>query len=124
MRHAQTLRGGILTCGLLATALAVTPIRASAQDVTVRGSGTCQGYLDAKRSSVEKALKDLRWLLEYVSGLAVATHVNILANDDNADAMLTWVNTYCEVYPAKYLSDAGDLFYRFRLEQMKACYPK
>jgi hypothetical protein len=55
-----------------------------------------------------------------MSGLAVATHVNVLGNDDNAEAMLKWVDTYCQLYPAKYLSDAGDLYYRFLKEQMIA----
>lgn len=124
MTHAKTLRR-ILTCALLAAALAVTAMQASAQNVTVRGSGTCQAYLDAKRSnSVQEAVKDLSWLLGYMSGLAVATHVNVLGSDDNAESMLKWVDFYCRVYPAKYLSDAGDLYYRYLKEQMKVSYPK
>jgi hypothetical protein len=114
----------MLRCGLLAIALTVMAMHASAQGVTVRGSGTCQAYLDAKaRNNVQDAVKDLTWLLGYMSGLAVATHVNILGPDDNADLMLTWVDAYCKRYPAKYLSDAGDLYYRFLTEQKKA-YPK
>jgi hypothetical protein len=115
----------MLTCGLLAAALAVTAMQASAQDVTVRGSGTCQTYLDAKRSnSVQEAVKDLVWFMGYVSGLAVANHVDVFGKGDNADVMFDWVNTYCERYPAKYLSDAGDLYYRYRVEQIKASYQK
>jgi hypothetical protein len=111
----------MLICGMLATALAVTAIQASAQNVTVRGAGTCQAYLDAKRNGeVNQAVNDLTWLLGYVSGLAVANHVDILGKLDPAESMLNWVDTYCQVYPARYLSDAGDLYYRFRIEQMKA----
>ena len=124
MTKRQTLPRRILTCGLLATVLAMTAIQASAQNVTVRGSGTCQAYLDAKRNSVQEAVKDLNWLLGYMSGLAVATQVDVLGKGDNADFMLTWVNAYCQLYPAKYLSDAGDLYYRFVKEQMKASYAK
>lgn len=122
----RNLTGKMLRCGLLATVLAAAAMQASAQGVTVRGSGTCQAYLDAKaHNSVQDAVKDLTWLLGYMSGLAVATHVNILGSDDNAESMLKWVDTYCQLYPAKYLSDAGDLYYRFLKEQMKAAaYPK
>lgn len=120
MRKGQTLPRRMLRCALLATALAVTAMQASAQNVTVRGSGTCQEYLDAKRTSVQEAMKNLNWLLGYMSGLAVATQVDVLGKGDNADFMLTWVNAYCQLYPAKYLSDAGDLYYRFLKEQMKA----
>jgi hypothetical protein len=117
----QTLPRRMLRCALLATALAVTAIQASAQNVTVRGSGTCQAYLDAKaRNNVQDAVKDLTWLLGYVSGLAVATHVNVLGSEDHADLMLKWVDTYCQLYPAKYLSDAGDLYYRFLKERLQA----
>jgi hypothetical protein len=114
----------MLRCGALATVLAITAIQANAQNVTVRGSGTCQAYLDAKRNSVQEALKDLNWLLGYMSGLAVATQVDVLGKGDNADFMLTWVGAYCQLYPAKYLSDAGDLYYRFLKEQMKVSYAK
>ena len=125
MTRPQSLLRRMLRCGLLAAALAATAIQASAQDVTVRGSGTCQTYLDAKRSnSVQEAVKDLTWFMGYMSGLAVANHVDILGKGDSADSMLNWVDAYCERYPAKYLSDAGDLYYRFRLEQMKASNPK
>lgn len=125
MTQGQSLVRRMVACGLLAAALAVTAMQASAQDVTVRGSGTCQTYLDAKRSnSVQEAVKDLVWFMGYVSGLAVANHVDVFGKGDNADVMFDWVNAYCERYPAKYLSDAGDLFYRYRVEQIKASYPK
>jgi hypothetical protein len=121
MSKRQTLLRKLLSCGLIATALAVTAVQASAQDgVTVRGSGTCREYLDAAHTSVEQAMNHLTWLLGYLSGLAVATQVNVLGKNDNAESMLTWVNTYCQAYPAKYLSNAGDMYYRFRIEQMKA----
>jgi hypothetical protein len=116
-----------MLCGVLAATFVLTAMQASAEDVTVRGSQTCQAYLDAKRNSVQEAVKDLTWLLGYMSGLAVGTHVNILGND-NADSMLKWLDIYCQAYPAKYLSDAGDLYYRFLKEQMKTTpkleYPK
>jgi hypothetical protein len=115
----------MLACGLLAAALAVTATQANAQNVTVRGAGTCQNYLDAKRGNdVQEAVKDLVWFMGYVSGLAVANHVDVFGKGDNADMMLDWVNAYCERSPAKYLSDAGDLFYRYRLEQIRASYQK
>jgi hypothetical protein len=125
MTRIQNLMRRMLTCGLLAVASDVTAMQARGQGVTVRGAGTCQTYLDAKHSnSVQEAVKDLVWFMGYVSGLAVANHVDIFGKDDNADAMFGWVNAYCERYPAKYLSDAGDLYYRYRLEQMRASYPK
>jgi hypothetical protein len=120
----QTLPRRLLRGGLLVIVLATTAIQASAQNVTVRGSGTCQAYLDAKRNSAQEAVKNLTWLLGYMSGLAVATQTDVLGKGDNGDFMLTWVDTYCQLYPAKYLSDAGDLYYRFLKEQMKASYPK
>jgi len=118
--------GKMLTCGLLATALAVTAMQASAQDVTVRGGGTCQAYLDAKhKASIDEAVKRFVWLLGYVSGLAVGTHVDVLANDDGAEVMLKWVDSYCETYPANRFREAGDLYYRILKGQMKAAaYPK
>lgn len=119
MRQRQTLLRKMLTCGLLATALTLTSMQARAQDVTVRGSGTCQAFLDAERNSLPEAVKQLTWLLGYVSGLAVATEVDILGNHD-PDSMLTWVNLYCQRYPAKYLSNAGNMYYQFRKDQMKA----
>jgi hypothetical protein len=124
MTKGQTLPRRMLRVGLLAIAMAVTAIQASAQNVTVRGSGTCQAYLDAKRNSVQEALKDLNWLLGYMSGLAVATQVDVLGKGDNADFLLKWVDGYCQLYPAKYLSDAGDLYYRFLKEQMKVSYAR
>lgn len=125
MTRGQSLLRRMLTCILLAAVLTVTAMQARAQDVTVRGSGTCQDYLDAKRSnSVQEAVKDLTWFMGYVSGLAVANHVDVLGKSSSADSMFDWVNAYCERYPAKYLSDAGDLYYRYRVEQMKASYPK
>jgi hypothetical protein len=72
MTRSQSLIRRMLTCGLITAALAVTAMQARAQDVTVRGSGTCQGYLDAKSShSIQEAVKHLTWFLGYVSGLAV-----------------------------------------------------
>ena len=125
MTGPQSLMRRMLTSGLIAAALAVTAMQARAQDVTVRGSGTCQAYLDAERSNdVQGAVKQLNWLLGYVSGLAVARHVDVLGNGDGAESMLDWVDAYCQRYPAKYLSDAGNLFYTYRVEQMKAAYPK
>lgn len=109
----------MMRCGVLAAVLAVTAMQASAEDVTVRGSGTCQGFLDAERNSVPEAVKQLTWLLGYVSGLAVATEVDVLGNHD-PDSMLKFVDNYCERYPAKYLSNAGNMYYQFRKEQMKA----
>ncbi len=88
MSKRQTLTHRMLTYGLLATALMVTAMQASAQNVTVRGAGTCEAYLDAKRDSVQEATKDLTWLLGYLSGLAVANHVDVLGKRDNADFML------------------------------------
>jgi hypothetical protein len=115
----------MLPAALLAGALAATAILASAQNITVRGAGTCQGYLEAKRTnSVQEAVKDLTWFMGYVSGLAVASHVDVLGKGDNADTMLDWVDAYCGRYPANYLSDAANLYYRFRLDQMKAANPK
>jgi len=112
----------LVACALLAAALTVT---ANAQDVKVRGAETCQAFLDAKqRNAVDEAVKQLMWFLGYVSGLAVATHMDILDKDDNAELMLYWVDNYCQRYPAKYLSDAGDLYYKFRVEQVKASYAK
>ncbi len=74
----------------------------------MRGSGTCQAYLDAKSShSIPEAVKHLTWFLGYVSGLAVANHVNILDKGD-AESMVNWVDAYCDRYPARYISDAGD----------------
>ena len=125
MTRAQSLTRRLLACTLLALTLALTATQAKAQDVTVRGSGTCQDYLDAKRSNnVQEAVKDLTWFMGYLSGLAVATHVNVLGKGDSAESMLDWVDAYCGRYPAKYLSDAGDLYYTYRVEQMKASYPK
>ena len=125
MTRAQILMRRMLTCLLLAMALAVSATQASAQDVTVRGTGTCQTYLDAKRSNdVQEAMKDLMWLLGYVSGLARATHVDVFGNHDAAESMLDWFDAYCERFPAKYISDAGDMFYTYRVEQMKGSYPK
>jgi len=125
MTRVKSLTHRVLACVLLALTLAVTATHASAQDVTVRGSGTCQDYLDAKRSNnVQEAVKDLTWFMGYLSGLAVATHVNVLGKGDSAESMLDWVDAYCGRYPAKYLSDAGDLYYTYRVEQMKASYPK
>ena len=121
MTKGQTLPRRMLSCGLLATALAVTAMQASAQDVTVRGAGTCQAYLDAKRNYAEgenQALNQLTWLLGYLSGLAAATHVDILGNGDSAESIPTWVDIYCHRYPSNYLSDAGDLYYKFRKERM------
>jgi hypothetical protein len=108
----------ILRCGVLSAVLAVAAIQARAEEISVRGARSCQAYMDAKRNSVPQAVSDLRWLLGYLSGLAVATHVDILGKD-NADAMLDWVNAYCELHPANYLSEAGDLYYRFLKEQMR-----
>ena len=118
MRFGQTL----LRCGLVAACLAAAAMETSAQDVTVRGARTCRAYLDASRNNtqegVNQALNDLTWFLGYESGLAVATHVDILGKSD-PESRLTWVEAYCQAYPARYLSDAGDLYYRFRIEQMK-----
>jgi hypothetical protein len=119
MTKGQTLLRRMLRCGLLATVLAVTAVQANAQEVSVRGAGTCKAYLDAKsHNSVEDAVKKLTWLLGYLSGLAVAKQVDILGKGDSAESILNWVDTFCERYPAKDLSDAGDLYYRFRNEQI------
>lgn len=119
MRGRRAFRRRVLGCALLSTMLAAAAMQASAQDVTVRGAPTCQEYMAAKRTSVEEAISDLKWLLGYMSGLAVATHVDILSKPDNGQSMLTWVDTYCPRYPARSLSDAGDLYFRFLKEQMK-----
>ena len=118
MRQRQALLRNMLRCGLLAAILAVAATQASAQEISVRGARSCQAFLDAKRTSVPQAASDLRWLLGYISGLAVATHVDILGKD-NADSMLKFVDTYCQLRPADYLSDVGDLYYRVLKEQMK-----
>lgn len=120
MRIERTLPRIILSCGLSAMALAITATPASAQGVTIRGARTCQAYLDAKDKSVQDALKDLTWFLGYMSGLAVATHVDVLGAGDTAESVIAWVDTFCQRYPAKRLSDAGDLYYKFIIEQMKA----
>jgi hypothetical protein len=124
MTRVQSLLRRMLTCGLLAAVLLVTAMQASAQSVTVRGSGTCQAYLDDKRNSVQDAVKDLVWFMGYVSGLAVANHVDIFGKGDSADLMFDWVEGYCQRYPTKYLSDAGNLYYSYRWDQIKASYPK
>jgi len=109
----------VLRCGLLAAVLAVAAMKASAQDVTVRGAPTCQEYMAAKRTSVPEAINDLKWLLGYMSGLAVARQLDILGKDGNGESMLTWVDMYCTRFPARSLSDAGDLYYRFLKDQLK-----
>jgi len=120
MSKRQSLVRRMLRCGLVAAVLMVAARQASAEGVTVRGSPGCQEYLDAKaRNNVQEAVKDLSWLLGYMSGLAVATQVNILGKDDG-EGMLTWVDAYCQTYPARYLSNAGDLYYRFLKERMQA----
>ena len=116
----QTLLRRMLSCGLLATVLTVATRQASAADVTVRGGGTCRAYLDAKNNSVEETVKRLVWTLGYVSGLAVATQVDVLTDDDGAETMLKWVDAYCQAYPAKNLSDAGDLYFRVLKERIQA----
>jgi hypothetical protein len=116
----KALMHRLLRSGVLAACLLVSAVQADAQNVTVRGSGTCKEYLDDERNSVDDAVKDLTWLLGYLSGLAVATHVDVLGKADNAVAMLNWVNSYCQTHPTIYLSDAGDQYYKLRIDQMKA----
>jgi hypothetical protein len=113
------MKGRMLRYGLLVTVLAGLGMQASAQGITVRGSGTCQAYLEAVSNSVPEAVKELTWLLGYLSGLAVATDVNVLGHDD-AEGMVRWVYTYCQAHPAKYVSDAGDMYYKFLKERMQA----
>jgi hypothetical protein len=100
--------------------MAVTVMQTSAQDITVRGAPTCRAYLEAKRNGdVNQALNHLTWFLGYMSGLAVARHVDVLGKD-SAESLFAGVDVYCERYPARNLSDAGDMYYGFRIEQMKA----
>jgi hypothetical protein len=110
---------GLLKCTVLATAFVLTVMQASAEEVTLRGSGSCQEYLDARRNSLQEAVKDLTWFMGYMSGLAAARQVNVLKAETGPESMVKWVDIYCQAYPAKYLSDAGNLYYRFLNEQMK-----
>ena len=119
MTKGPTLLRVLMSLALLATTLVATAVQARADDVAVRGAATCQAFLDAKRNSVEEALKDLTWFLGYMSGLAVANHVDVLGAGNSAQSVVTWVDTYCQRYPENDLSDAGNLYYKFRIEQMK-----
>ena len=72
----------MLTWGLITAALAVTAIQASAQDVTVRGWERVRPISMQSSHSIPEAVKHLTWFLGYVSGLAVANHVNMLDKGD------------------------------------------
>lgn len=108
-----------VTLGLIAAA-SLTATHANAADVTVRGSPTCQAYMTAKhKTDTTEAMSDLVWLLGYMSGLAVGTQVDILARGDDGTSMLDWLDIYCQRFPTKYLSDAGDMYYGFLKQQIK-----
>lgn len=100
------MRSIILAIGLAFAAYA------SAVPVTVRGSPSCGEWVQTRASSESwPALVTQRWLTGYLSGLAIATNVDILKGRDNASLFL-WTDKYCQSNPLNYLVDAGDQLYK------------
>ncbi|CAB3763107.1 hypothetical protein [Paraburkholderia solisilvae] len=82
---------------------------AHAQGVIIRGASSCGQWTEAHKSpdpSISSVAME-RWLIGYLSGLALGTKKDIIKDTDNA-SIFQWITNYCNANPLDNVADAGE----------------
>ena len=92
----------------------------SAAALVTRGAPTCSEWLsDAKlerQAETWRVTADHFWLLGYISGLSVATGIDILKDTDN-DVLYQWMDKYCDAHVFRNLNEAADEYARTAIKE-------
>jgi hypothetical protein len=104
----------VLACLVILGCLLGQPENASAFTLIGAGVDSCGTWTaDRRHPSGSPALQDGEWVLGFLSGIGYegAASIDPLQGVD-AQAVLAWVDNYCQVNPLDKISDAAKAFYK------------
>ena len=116
------MRRDRLTARCRAIALLLGLAGATAQaEVTSIGDWSCAEW-SARRASGERVDAPQMWLSGYMTGLATALRVDVLAITD-APKVFAWMDDFCATHPDELLSTAGGLLFNELLARLPTSPP-
>ncbi len=89
---------------LIFTLLATTSINVNA--VEMAGPMSCGVWIEKQKNKINYNIGQA-WLLGYLSGIAIISEKDILKGTDNLSLFL-WIDNYCQKFPLRHTSNAGD----------------
>lgn len=76
----------------------------------VRGATTCGTWIKERRDDRYPSWSNERWLIGYLSGIAIARHQNILGGIDNYSIYM-WMDNFCRENPIKNTAEGAQEIY-------------
>ena len=104
---------------LVVALLAALPARS---EIVSIGDWSCASWT-ARRQSGEQADAPQMWLAGFMTALATAAQVDVLAITD-APALFTWMDKFCARLPAKNISAGGLLLFEDLRRRMPTSPPR
>ena len=89
-----------------------------AQAVIVRGSVSCGVWVKERQEKQFATLGNQRWLIGFMSGLAMESEKDILRTTDAASIFL-WMDNYCQANPLKDIDDGASTLFFELVKQKK-----
>lgn len=90
-------------------ALALSLAAQAEPEIVSIGDWRCADW-SARRAAPERADPPQMWLAGFMTGLATAQNIDVLAITD-APALFEWMDKFCARLPEKHVSAGGILFY-------------
>ncbi|MBP0624006.1 hypothetical protein [Cupriavidus consociatus] len=91
----------------LAAVIAALAMQAPpAHAITVVGTPSCGTWVAERAKNDWLNVKNIAWLVGYLTGMAVATDVDALKNTDN-ESLYLWMDNWCRGNPLKNVSEGG-----------------
>ena len=110
MLDKRWLLAGFPCAFMIGTAQAVT--------MTTLGSAPCGRWVEERAADGWGALGDVRWLVGFLSGLAVESGVDVLPGANSASLEL-WMDNYCRANPLANTGDGGIILFDELKARMK-----
>jgi hypothetical protein len=105
------------TAIIVALLLSTTASSSLLAQVVVRGMPSCGEWAKPDPNDVLTTVAFQRWLVGYMSGMAIASKKDILSGTDNASLFL-WMDNWCRANPLKDVAMGANELY-FELVKQK-----
>ena len=101
------------TCAifLAVSSLMLSTTAFDAKAIEVAAHFSCGDWVQERKIDSTRQMFFRRWILGYLSGLAVASEKNILKGTGN-ESIFLWIDNYCQANPLKDSADASDALFK------------
>ena len=97
-------------CKLLIT-ITLSCISINSNAVMVRGMGDCGEWVS------KKSVGDEKWLLGFMSGLAIGLNIDLIKNS-SSPSLILWMDNFCKANPLVHVGDAAmNLFFELKQKE-------